>query len=334
MFYYLPALVLFILSFLSIFDKKKITYSLSIFTFILLSIFLSIRVNVGFDWSSYLEIFNNRADYEILDPGYVLINSFFDDYNTLVFAITICISLSLLLTYTRYSFNLSHVLLLLLITNVWFYNWLYYRQSLAISILLVPFIINSKKNITYLISCCIASLFHSAALFIIPFILFKDIFLSNKKIYLICLFTFLTAYFSTYVKELILYINTLINFGFNYYLSEGNTFGETKSTLGLTKIWILVVYIYCVFIDKNKGNNFIRNLALYFIVFQLLSIPVDILNRVSMFFSAFYPLYISNTLYRNLKQKNLFIMSLIINAVFFIFYFNYIIVSKIGEYQF
>ncbi|HHR6393511.1 TPA: EpsG family protein [Providencia alcalifaciens] len=334
MFYYFPVLILSILSILSIFDKNKITYWLSIFTFVLLSIFLSIRVNVGFDWSSYLDIFNNRADYEILDPGYILINSLFDNYNTLVFVITICISLSLLLTYTRYSFNISHSLLLLLLTNIWFYNWLYYRQSLAIFILLIPFILNSKRNIVYLISCCIASLFHSATLLIIPFFLFKDIFLSNKKIYIICLSTVLITYFSNYVKELVLYINTLINFGFNYYLSEGNTFGETKSTLGLTKIWILVVYIYCVFIDKNKGSNFIRNLALYFIVFQLLSIPVDILNRVSMFFSAFYPLYISNTLHRNLKQKNLFIMSLVISSIFFVFYLNYIAVSKIGEYQF
>lgn len=177
MFYYFPVLILFILSLLSIFDKNKITYWLSIFTFILLSIFLSIRVNVGFDWSSYLDIFNNRADYEILDPGYILINSLFDNYNTLVFVITICISLSLLLTYTRYSFNISHALLLLLITNIWFYNWLYYRQSLAIFILLIPFILNSKRNIVYLISCCIASLFHSATLLIIPFFYLKIFFI-------------------------------------------------------------------------------------------------------------------------------------------------------------
>ncbi|EKT54128.1 EpsG family protein [Providencia burhodogranariea] len=335
MFYYLPVLILFIFSILSIFENKKIISLLSVFTFIMLSLFLSLRVNVGFDWFSYLDIFNNRAGYEITDPGYVFVNSLFDNYSTLVFTITICISISLLLTCIKYSNNISLTLLLLIITNVWFYNWLYYRQSLAIFIILIPFLFQSKRNITYIMACIIASLFHSSVLLAIPFIIFRKIKISKKSIYILCIIATSFAYLSTYTKDLILYISTFVDFGFNHYLSGGNVFGETKSTLGLTKIWILIIYIYCVFIDNNNDQESysIRNLALFFIIFQLLSIPVDILNRISMYFSIFYPIYISNALYKNLKQRSFFFVILFVILIFFVFYFNYISVSDIGEYQ-
>lgn len=336
MFYYLPALILFVLSTLSIFDRKKITSYLSIFTFIILSIFLSIRVNVGFDWFSYLDIFNNKAAYEIKDPAYVFINSLFENYSSLVLFITICISIALLFTSIKLSSNVSLTLLLLVITNAWFYNWLYYRQSMAIFIILLPFIMESKKNIIYLISCFIASLFHSATLAIIPFIIFRKTFLSKKIIFILCISSTILAYSSNYIKDFLLYITTLSDFGFNYYFMEGNAFGETKSTMGITKIWILIVYLYCVFIDNNNDeqSNTIRNLALFFIIFQILSIPIDILNRIGMFFAIFYAIYISNTLYDNLRQYSLFFISLFINSVFLIFYINYVAVSKLGEYQF
>ncbi|HFK4480655.1 TPA: EpsG family protein, partial [Citrobacter sedlakii] len=165
--------------------------------FLLLSLFLSLRFEVGFDWYNYLDIYNN-VGFELKDVGYRLLNDYFRQnytYQGLVFCITIISSLSLLYFYCKKSINLPLALLFLLITNVWFYHWLFYRQALAIMILLIPFSIGVNKKILYVCFVLVASLFHSSALFLLPAIFIMNLKIRKRYYFYVFILFFYVSFF-------------------------------------------------------------------------------------------------------------------------------------------
>lgn len=338
MFYIIPPFLLYFFFLCSLTVNYRLSsHFMSLLSFVLLSVFLGLRYEVGFDWFNYLDIFNG-VGFNINDIGYLWLNDFFSNhlsYQALVFFISISLSCMLMVFFIVKSKCLSLAFLFLLITNVWFYNWLYYRQSIAVLIMLIPFVFNVKNKLFFLGFIAVAQLFHASSLFFVPVIFLMSKNFENKYYALILISSLIFSYVvsDSSLRDALMLADSYVNSGFGYYFDSSNPFGVSQTNVGLYKIALMMTFLFSLYID-NKGEDSIhKNMAFLFVFFFILSTKFEILNRLGMLFSVFYPLYITNVWFSNLSNRNLILMSGIFACVFIVFYFNYIVVSNIETYK-
>ena len=167
------------------------------------------------------------------------------------------------------------------------------RQSLALAVILLSFeYIKERKVIKFLILSCIASLFHTSALAIIP-MYFTAYIKINFKNFLLYLIGVISA---------IIYANPLIklflNFGdYNRYIDEAGADGGAIFVVLMYIITIIAAYIYQEpYKKQNKHAKFFFNMTFVSLVIYILRYFMVLVERVSYYYQFAFIVLLPNVI--------------------------------------
>lgn len=234
---------------------------------VILSLFAGIRsFRVGRDSVFYTASFRNNLDiynFQIrkgIELGYQFLEytllRLTNEYFWLFFITALIVVYCYLTIIKKYSVNYWFSIFLFITLGVYtfFFNGLRQGLAMAIFALALPYLLE-KRLIPYLIICFLASLFHSTALFMIPFYFLVN--LRIKPIYKI-LATFLGSLFVS--RFLIKYISAS-NQRYESYAAADQE-GGGYVTLGFYTILIFVIYLI-IRIYKIRDKQFMQLFAFY-----------------------------------------------------------------------
>lgn len=235
--------------------------------FVALSLFAGVRSYlVGTDSGTYTRNFRSSLDIynfefeEFIEPGYQTLEysllQLTHNYFWLFFVTALIVVYCYLSIIKKYSVNYGFSVFLFIALGVYtfFFNGLRQGLAMAIFALALPYLLE-KRLIPYLIICFLAFLFHSTALFMIPFYFLVN--LRIKPIYKI-LATFLGSLFVS--RFLVNYISAS-NDRYEGYAAADQE-GGGYVTLGFYTILIFVIYLI-IRIYKIKDKQFMQLFAFY-----------------------------------------------------------------------
>ncbi|WP_227672113.1 EpsG family protein [Psychrobacter urativorans] len=248
---------------------------------IVLALFAGIRSNlVGTDSETYTRYFvnqlsvNNLQLREGFELGYRLLEynllELTHNYFWLFFISGLIVVYCYLKVIKKYSMNYSFSIFLFITlgTYTFFFNGLRQGLSMAIFALATPYLLE-KRIIPYLLICGLASLFHTSALFMIPFYFLVNI--NIKLIYKLSI-AFVTSILGS--RLLISYI-AASNSKYESY-TEVVEKGGGYLTLGFFALLVVFIY-FIIHIYKIREARFIK-LFTFYAVGVLFLIPIAMLG--------------------------------------------------------
>lgn len=315
---------------------KKSTICL-IISFLPLLLLIGLRnIDVGVDTRNYASVFqriaNNTltvADQNWLGFGYIYlckaINFIFGNNFTIL---NLCIGFLTLLFFYKgildTSENPTMSLYILFSTCLYYQTFNQSRQLLAISIIFYSFKYLLKNDFKkYFIFILLASSIHTSALIMLPFYFLSKLKVNKKSIFIYCLI----ALGSIVFFQQIIGIISSTSYGLIYQTTE--YFKSNKSSL-INLLFRLLLLIICYIISiytKEKLTDDTQkkcfNIAIWCLLFQLLTTKIYILGRITTYFYIIYILLIPN-LIKKVEQKNLKkIIKIGVIICFFIYHIIY-----------
>jgi hypothetical protein len=297
-------------------DRKYSNYSF-LFTIILLTFFASLRNNVGTDWNSYIEFYQNGTDK--VEYGYAFLNNLFSEYSIPYYIfLTFINGLSLIFFY-KFLNKFSHfqnIAILLYFCDLYlYYNFSGIRQAIAIAITCYSVKFAVEKNIfTFLFFILLASLFHFTAIFfIIAYYIPRDKINKLQFIIFTSIFILGGLFIFSFSELITIYTNKNAFFYTNQQVVSDNL--RSFYYIGLAKRSI--VFILLIFYGKKylNNNNFRYFLNIYtfgfFIYVTTYMISPDIGTRLSSYFTILDILLFSNLVYYVNRQHAILILSLL-----------------------
>lgn len=182
------------------------------------------------------------------------------------------------------------------------------RQALAISIILLGYILFLKKGkyIKYIIMVVIASLFHQSALIMIFLIFFYKLKFKNKYylvaiILSVCIYGLTTPIFGILTKIFPTYSYYL---GSQFFVS--NYFASLLNAIVAIIFFTIGVY-YNKFKDREKDKaSFYAFMCMFNVIFYVATIKISIFSRITTYFNIFniiwIPIFLSNISRKQDKQ--------------------------------
>lgn len=286
-------------------DKKKKTILISI-SFLTVFLVSALRVNVGTDYQSYVNWFNEIDQFSFHYTNFLFNNMIFiikliTNNPQCLFVITSFIILILIYTYAIEEFeDYDMALFLFIVLGFYFSTFNGIRQWLAIAVFMFSFkYIKQKELIKYLGCIIVASLFHITSLLLIPayflfklnikdrykmiiigasFIIFKLVNF-NGLIAFICkkvAFSFYVRYFASGVdltQSVGSFLPIILSFGmFMYYILFKKNIIEKITFEKYERNKTLCFYIV-IFAITNTVNNLFSRFSYYFIPFIIFLLP-------------------------------------------------------------
>lgn len=296
--------------------------------FIQLSLLSMFRINIGIDYKSYKNIFNeisilpfNQINEHEIEIGYGLLNkivSIYTDNFGVLIAICSIITVGIMI-FVIYKNSTSYALSIYLYVALSFYYMAYNltRQGIAISITIVGIkYIKEKKLIKYLLVILLASTFHYSALIMIPIYFISRIKLTNIKVVIFSIITFILH---TFLYDI---INIGVKIFPQYSPYVGSEFfkGVSINSIVLPFIIFIVLYLFKRFlISENKTNQIYINMSFYSLLLSILQTKVGILDRLPYYFNIFSILSLP-ILINCFKTKSQRILATVILIIFGITY--------------
>jgi len=297
-------------------DKKKNTKSFLMNKFLIFISFIIVllphafRYGIGTDYfytyvPGFLATgkgveFYDEIGFELLNKCvYVLTH----DYRGLFFICSVFIFFFLYRGIIKNSKNLSLSILLIFLTQCYFYSMNMMRQSMAIVVIFYSFkYIKNNQKIKYILCCLAASLIHSSALLMIPFIFIYNMELGKIKKLIICLFLFV---FSGSVGNVIHYIvNNYTSYGW-YYNSTFAT--ETvPMTLILTNLllFLLNIIYYPDKTEYDREYKILSNINFIGMCFVIVSPTIPLIYRIVKYFTIFQILLVPE-MFKRIKEPKI-----------------------------
>lgn len=277
-------LVLGFVVFWIVLERKALGRTAFFMPLIVLSLFAGLRsYQVGTDSGTYtrhfrsnLNIYNFEFE-EGVELGYQLLEyillSINADYFWLFILTAILIVCCYLTIFKRYSVNYAFSVFLFITLGVYtfFFNGLRQGIAMAIFVLAIPYLLE-KKFIPYILVCLFASLFHTTALFMIPFYFMVN--LRIKPLYKI-ISTFLGSLFIS--SFLINYLATTNE----RYESYTEISDEAGGLLTLGFYSILLLFIYLIILLYKITDEYIIKLFTFYAVGVVFIIPVAMLGAMA-----------------------------------------------------
>ncbi len=309
---------------------KNAQFSLKI-SFSLIFIFLALRYNFGNDYEGYLrgfievnhvaqiDYFNNSFHFE---PGWLFLCRLFKPIG--FFGMTAVLALFNCAVYYRF------IKKFVPIKYYWLAVFLYIfspefmlihasamRQSLAISIFIFSLdYLYRKDAIRYFLCIGIAWFFHSSALILFPiYFLSYSNWKMNKKTTVILVTIFISLFMV--LNSIGSFLNKFIATYFNQYeiYQDKGVIGTGLGVIYLSILFILVLHFEN---SQNKETSLIFRIAIISFLFIPLSLPIQLIGRVAMYFTPAtiitYPI-IQMSLKKS-NYKTIFIVSLISMTIF------------------
>lgn len=310
-------------------DKNDTKNSLMNKVLIFISFFIvllphALRYGIGTDYFyTYVPGFlTTGSGGEFYDEiGFVLLNKYIyiltKDYRVLFFVCSVIIFFFLYRGIIKNSKSIPLSILLIFLTQCYFYSMNLMRQAIAIAIIFYAFkYIKDNKKIKYIICCLIASLMHSSAMMMIPFVFLYNIELGKLKKIVICLFIFI---FSGIVGKIIYYIaNTYTSYGWYYdsvYAAE-----TVPTTLILTNLMLFIINIlfYPTKKEEDKEYKILSNINFIGMCFIIISPSIPLIYRIVKYFTIFQILLIPEIFLRIKEAKLRFGIELVVIGFMFI----------------
>ncbi|MDD2495122.1 MAG: EpsG family protein [Tissierellia bacterium] len=302
--------------------KKKIILTIILSIIIFITGFRG--VNVGNDTISYVSFFKvlSNDSIDILEVNFfekgfilynVIINKIFSDYRALLLISSTLISIPIFLEIYKKSYNIW-LSTMLYINLMFFFNSMnIMRQFIALSIVFCFLkYVEQRKFFKFLFGVLLASTFHQTAIIAIVYYFIYDKKM-NLKHFFILLFTSFVIFINI---ETIFYYYTFL-FPKRYIVYE-----QRLNDINIASILDLIVSI-CFFIlslllfktkikkieDKDNNINFYINATFVSVLINILAVKLNVLNRISIYFSIFNILLIPNVLsyIKNSKTRNIII---------------------------
>ena len=326
-------LIVAILTYIILFYSKKIDNKriLIIISFLLLFLVSALRVNVGTDYLSYKEWFDNThgpsLEYaNFLFNNLIFLIKIFTNNSQVFFAVTSFIILSLVY-YTNVKNNKEYDMSLYLFVTLGFYFSTFngIRQWISIALFMLAYNYSIKKDYKkYFLLIIIASLFHVSALLLIPFYFIFNVKFTDKiKMYIIgsCLIFFKIFNIQVIIEFL------LKHFAITYYwryISSGvdltKGVGSPFSIILAGGMFIYYILFKKYFIEKMDIEKYEQNKHLCFIIiiFAILNTVNNLFSRFALYF---IPLIITllpdfYVIYDKKWQKYIKILIIIVGLIF------------------
>ena len=319
-------------------------------SFVLIFIFLALRFNFGNDYKAYYESFIKINQFKIVDffssnnqfeIGWTFLNRLFKPIGFF----SMVAFLAAFHCYVLYRFIKKFVPK----NYYWFAVFLYVfntgfllvlssamRQSVAITLFIVAIeFIYRRQAILYFAIIMLASLFHTSALFLLPFYFLTYI---NWRITTPYALLILVVFSSLFIfrDALTIQINFLVQTHFERY-KVYQTAGQLGTGLGMA--FPILMLTITVFYGKYFKNDqaLLFKLAIFSFAFIPLGFILIMLGRVGMYFQpallVVYPLIFSRMSNSFLRLTLMFTLFFITIYTFFSFFGSEIWKDAFGTYQ-
>lgn len=297
MLFYIYQLFIFVLfSFLYTYSKDKyLSFVFKLFCFLILFIPSAIRYNIGTDYISYVNIFNEFQstgyfDHEI---GWGIINNFVSENNLdvqWIFVISSFITYIFLLNVNKKN---SLVVFFLYYSYLYLPSFNIIRQSISISLFLFSCIcLQNNQKIRGFIFVIISLLFHNSAFLYIPLYFFMCYIPISKKLTIFIAICIIMLCFSLNVINIFMRFSFLQKLGFEHYLmlERYNHNAKLNSGLGvlLNFIYTFILYFCC---DEKKCTKIeFRSTSWLFIAIILAN---SLYIQISIFYRVYVMMFVS-----------------------------------------
>ena len=299
-----------------------------ILLFVVMTLFVGLRKDVGTDYESYSNLYAFQEDYLEAGFSYILLllnkYGYSETYFFLVMAAISYFFMYLAVEKTEIFRKYSVLVMLPLLSMSFLCNGI--RQGVSICIFLYAFhFIQERKPIPYFALILFAFLFHKSILLAIPIYFLSNKYLPQKIYYLIYLASFIFT--SVDLQTLIGPFFSLIESNKRYSTLFLNDSGAGYMSLGI----LLEISIYVILIMvATKKEIFKKQPLLYNMVFiaavlMNMRVGAPLMNRVLTMFAWFcyplIPLVLNTVSYKN-KQifKCFFILAYFLATVKYIFF--------------
>lgn len=326
----IPYLILIIVVIILSEIKYKNFFFLRSLALFFLLIFVGFRYDVGADYLSYEQIFNDACQSSfsefLIEPGYMLINHlvlFFTNnfywLTTLIVAIQLFFFHKAIKDFEYYTFALFVFITMNLGAMV---NEM--RQYIAILIFLysLKFIYNRSFS-KYLALIIFGACFHYSILFILPLY-----FLLNRKLsYYLYPLVFVISFIVSKIGVFDKLFYYLIGFSPYSVFMETDLIEKVNTESGLgfqfkNLLGILILMNYKVILEKYPKYIVYMNLYLCFLVCRNLFFNIGILMRLNLYFQISeiiaYPLFIYALFKKDMQVEVIVLFSILLMSLFFI----------------
>lgn len=259
----------------------------------------AIRVDTGFDFDDYKNIFLEISNLSIKDfltfpieKGYELLNAIiavFTQNFQWVVIITSFLTI-FLLTIVIYQYSKYYTLsFLLYIPFFYFFTLSGIRQGLALSISLISFrFLKEKKFFKYLLVILLAASFHYTALVMIPAYFVLNIKLDWKRMSVIGALAFLVYLFT---EKIFLLMTRLIpkyaGYGTEAGIEQYLNGQSWKSMAICLLIFVLMLLFHSRMEEKDSRNSVYLNISFISVLISLFQTKVGVLDRFPYFFNIY-----------------------------------------------
>lgn len=332
MFIYIGMYILILLNMVLFFflKNRKLEKLLFILFIVILSVLAGTRLNVGVDYISYINIFENvNSNLEIrgveklfLFIVYTLKNNYYLK-NESIFLVFSIINFFLLYRFVIRNLN-SNLFISLFIWYTFYFLRLdmgQFRFELAILICLnLIFYFEKASYIKFLLGVLFSFFIHKTSIIYFSVLLVKSKILKKKNIFFIIIFSF-------FIGKIIISSNVLVLVGnlVNSLKLKSMVYGKSVYEVGFSfyQLYIILIFIFLSFYKtKNFRINLYKNIYNLGVCFYFLFINLAIFSdRMSLIFIiiqiVLYPLVINDMRKRNNKIIILLFIIVISSYVFF-----------------
>lgn len=315
-------------------SKTKVEYNFFItIAFLIVFIPSSIRYDIGTDFMSYINVYNNLEDFYGMEKGFYYINVILKNLDlSSQWVFVISSFLITLVAFKSYPEKNGWLIHFVFITILWFFSFNVLRQSIALSfsMLAIFYFINGRIFLFITVSL-LGTLFHNSSIFIILIGIFALVPIKRFiKIYLFPIFS-LILIIILYIKPELFFegistVLTIFNFDryANYFLDDIN-FARRDFGSGLATFIKIIFCIYFLINTKNiiKLNErywLVSLIVLFYVLFTILSDNIIIFERATYIFAIgpIFAVYIVYLLPNNkiINRILVFIFICILFAIF------------------
>lgn len=328
-------------------NKKNDTKSILMNKFLIIISFLvlflphALRYGIGTDYFyTYVPgFFATGRGVEFYDElGFDLMNKIIyfltKDYKVLFFICSFLIFFFIYRGIVKNSKNIPLSILLIFLTQCYFYSMNMMRQAIAIAIIFYAFkYIKNNQKIKYIVCTLLASLIHSSAIIMLPFIFIYNIEIGKIKKIIICIILLLCG---NLVGNIIYYlVNTYTSYGW-YYNSAFAT--ETvPMTLILTNLmlFLLNILFYPDKKEEDKEYRLLSNINFIGMCVIIISPTIPLVYRIVKYFTIYQILFIPEMFNKIKKGKTRFtIKAIVVGFMFITMIYQIILLGGEGVYPY
>lgn len=319
-------------------------------SFIIIFIYLAIRVDFGNDYAMYEQFYNeldksyvtfyDLTDYdEHFEYLWRVLNKLFSYLGLNFFSLIATISLlnvivfyKLIKEYVPIEYYWLAVFIFAFTPDFMLIHLSAIRQLLAILIMLVSLkFLQKKQYYRFIIAVIIAYFFHSSSLVLLLLIPLSMLKLKTNNMMIIIISA---LYFSLFflANQFSSFISTITSsYADRYDLYKDET-GEVNSGLGFLLSFIYLIFTLAVYKYANDKQKLILKIAIFSILLSCMGIKVMMIYRVNMYFTPTliltFPIVVS--LIRDFFVKRIFVTVLVLVTLYF--YLNFFKSDIYGEY--